>query len=283
MDHAEVLDRLETAFLSPGSLPALHSDDSEEARAVRAHLAICSDCAVEHRAWQLAGVAMGANVPETLKAPTGARERTLAAVAMTGALRPAGATSGPLGELSVSNAGPHGPSAPAAPVPPARPATPRPGVLAIAAAFAAALFLAGAVLGGPLGLVSREAPDTSVADAQAAAVASAVDRVLKQPEHMMVPLVDAAGSTGGSILFDPASRELVVVSQSLESIPEGREYGCYLEREGQRIRVGRLKVVGDAAYWMGPMDEPADAGRSGDRFVVVRDDRPEAPVLSGGF
>lgn len=283
MDHAEVLDRLEAAFLRPGGLPALRSGDSEDARAVRAHLATCSDCAVEHQAWQLAGFAMGANVPETLRAPTGARERILAAVAMTGVVRPADATSGRLGGLSVSMAGQHGPSAPAALGPTARPATPRPSVLAIAAAFAAALFLAGAVLGGPLGLVSREAPDTSVADAQAAAVASAVDRLLQQPEHMMVPLVDAAGSSGGSVLFDPASRELVVVSQALESIPEGREYGCYLERDGQRIRVGRLKVVGGAAYWMGPMDEPVDAGRRGDRFVVVRDDRPEAPVLSGAF
>jgi hypothetical protein len=266
MDHAEVLDRLEAAFLTPGGLPALHVDGSDEATSLRAHLATCRECAVEHRAWQVAGFAMGANVPETLRAPTGARERTLAAVATTGVAR---ATSAPI--------------EPAALVPPGRVATPRPRVLAIAAAIAAAIFLAGAVLGGPLGLVSQEGPDTSVADARVAAVASAVDRVLQQPEHMIVALVDAAGVSGGSVLFDPMSRELVVVSQALEVIPEGREYGCFLEREGQRIRVGRLQVVGDAAYWMGPMDAPRDAGRSGDRFVVVRDDRPEAPVLSGGF
>jgi hypothetical protein len=280
MDHAEVLDRLEAAFLTPGGLPALHVDRSDEATSLRAHLATCWECAVEHRAWEVAGFAMDANVPETLRAPSGARERTLAAVATTGVARAASAPMRPPTDLRLSTSAP---IEPAALVPPGRVATPRPRVLAIAAAFAAAIFLAGAVLGGPLGLVSQEGPDTSVADARVAAVASAVDRVLQQPEHMIVALVDAAGVSGGSVLFDPMSRELVVVSQALEVIPEGREYGCFLEREGQRIRVGRLQVVGDAAYWMGPMDAPRDAGRSGDRFVVVRDDRPEAPVLSGGF
>jgi hypothetical protein len=280
MDHAEVLDRLEAAFLTPGGLPALHVDGSDEATSLRAHLATCWECAVEHRAWEVAGFAMDANVPETLRAPSGARERTLAAVATTGVARAASAPMRSPTDLRLSTSAP---IEPAALVPPGRVATPRPRVLAIAAAFAAAIFLAGAVLGGPLGLVSQEGPDTSVADARVAAVASAVDRVLQQPEHMIVALVDAAGVSGGSVLFDPMSRELVVVSQALEAIPEGREYGCFLEREGQRIRVGRLQVVGDAAYWMGPMDAPSDAGRRGDRFVVVRDDRPEAPVLSGGF
>lgn len=280
MEHAEVLDRLEAGFLAPGGLASLEAVHSEEAVAVRVHLASCPDCSAEHRAWQTAGWAMAASTPETLRAPDGARERTLAAVAMTGVPRPEGGSAASAAELPVSPPAHLGSIAAERAT---RSATPRPAVLAIAAAFAAALFLAGAVLGGPLGLVSQEAADTSVADAQAAAVAAAVDRVLQQPEHVMVPLIDASGATGGSVLFDPDTRELVVVSQSLESIPDEREYGCFLEREGERIRVGRLKSVGDAAYWMGPMDEPGDAGRRGDRFVVVRDDRPEVPVLSGGF
>lgn len=268
MNHAEVLDRLEASLLEPGGVAALDADRSAEAGAIRSHLAACQECAAEHRAWQLADLIMAQNVPDTLAAPAGARERVLSAVALTGAPRPLG---GSLGS-----------PVPAPMVATSRAATPRPAMLTIAAAFAAALFLAGAVLGGPLGLVSREA-DTSVADARVAAVAAAVDRVLQSPERRLVQLVDAAGSGAGSVLFDPDSRELVVVSRSLQPLPEGREYVCFLEREGKRIRVGRLRVVGDAAYWMGPLDEPPDAGRSGDLFLVIRDDQPEMPVLSGGF
>lgn len=283
MDHAEVLDRLELAFLAPGGPTVLDADPSEEATAIRVHLAACRDCAAEHRAWQLAAAAMAVNVPDTLIAPAGARERTLAAVATTGVPRPIGgmvpAVALPGGSL------PSGALPAVLPViaPASRASAPRPAVLALAAAFAAALFLAGAVLGGPLGLVSRDDGDAVVTDTLAATMASAIDRVLQQPGHRMVPLVDASGAAGGSVLFDPGSRELVVVSRALEALPEGRQYGCFLEREGERTRVGRLKVVGDAAFWMGPMVEPGDAGRSGDRFVVVRDDRPETPVLSGGF
>ena len=99
MDHAEVLDRLEAAFLTPGGLPALHVDGSDEATSLRAHLATCWECAVEHRAWEVAGFAMDANVPETLRAPSGARERTLAAVATTGVARAASAPMRPPTDL----------------------------------------------------------------------------------------------------------------------------------------------------------------------------------------
>lgn len=289
MDHAEVLDRLEASFLEPGGLTALDTDPSEEAAAMRGHLRDCPACAAEHRAWHLAAWAMAENVPDTLNAPVGARERTLAAVADTGVARPLSRPvpfDSPAVALRSSDAPPViAPSSATLPlaVRASRAATPRPTVLALAAAFAAALFLAGAVLGGPLGLVSQEPGSVEVTDSQAAAVALAVNRVLQQPDHLAVPLVDGAGAAGGSVLFDPASRELVVVSQALEAIPEGSEYGCYLERDGERTRVGRLKVVGDAAFWMGPMAEPSDAGRRGDRFVVVREDRPEEPVLSGEF
>lgn len=289
MDHAEVLDRLEATFLEPGGPGALDAEPSEEAAAIREHLRGCPSCAAEQRAWQVAAWAMAENVPETLGAPVDARERILATVAETGVARP---VSGPMPFEAPPVALPSAalwavaappPATQPLAVPASRAATPRPTVLVLAAAFAAALFLAGAVLGGPLGLVSQDPSNVAVTDARAAALAAAVDRVLQQPDHMTVSLVDGAGAAGGSVLFDPDSRELVVVSQALEAIPEGIEYGCYLERDGQRTRVGRLKVVGDAAFWMGPMAEPADAGRSGDRFVVVRDDRPEAPVLSGGF
>ncbi len=282
MDHAEVLDRLEAAFLEPGGLAALDAEPSEEAAAIREHLGGCPGCAAERRAWHIAGWAMADNVPDTLSAPLAARARILAAVAGTGVARPVSG-SVPFGAPPVASHSSVTPLVVPAGIPGSRSATPRPAMLALAAAFAAALFLAGAVLGGPLGLVSDDRNDVAVIDTQAAAVAAAVHRVLQRPEHVTVPLVDAAGEAGGSVLFDPASSELVVVSEALEAIPEGREYGCFLERDGERTRVGRLKVVGDAAFWMGPMTEPADAGRSGDRFVVVRDDRPEVPVLSGGF
>lgn len=279
MIHAEALDRLEAAFLAPGGWPALEAGATEDAAAIREHLAGCPDCAAEQRAWHVAGWALAENVPDTLRAPAGARERTLAAVADTAVTRPVRVLATPPSDPPPSATPLVVPASMRAP----RPSTPRPAVLALAAAFAAALFLAGAVLGGPLGLVSQDPHDVAVTDTQAAAVASAVDRVLQQPEHVTVPLLDAAGAAGGSVLFDPDSRQLVVLSEALEPVPAGSEYGCYLERDGERTRVGRLKVVDDAAFWMGPMAEPADAGRSGDRFVVIRDDRPEAPVLSGGF
>ena len=65
----------------------------------------------------------------------------------------------------------------------------------------------------------------------------------------------------GSLVFSPATTELVVVSYGLTNPPAGQEYRCWVEVNGQRERVGKMFFSNDLAYWAG--DVPAVSGLSG--------------------
>lgn len=263
MDHAEVLDRLEAAFLSPGKLSSIDSDRSPAGVELRTHLDSCDVCAAEYQAWRVAGQAMAAAAPDTLRVPDEARARVLAAVAATGSRRTAArvADEPRVGRRSV---------------------VPRVSWLATAAAAGAVIFLIGAFLGGPLGLApTATAPATP--QAVPVSVAIAMDEVLREAGHREITLLGTGGTPGGTLLVDAAGHEIVVVSTALAPAPEGSQYDCYLERNGARTRVGRMHWDEGLAYWVGSMDEPADAGRSGDRFIVVLDSVPDMPALTGQF
>jgi hypothetical protein len=136
------------------------------------------------------------------------------------------------------------------------------------------IFVVGAFLGGPLGLVARPSPQVPVA------VAAAADRILQRPDHRAVTLHTASGEAGGSVVFDPGSRELVVLSGRLPEPAEGQRYQCYLERDGERTRIGPMIEAGEFYFWAGAVSEPEDALRPGDRFLVVDEASGEA-VLTG--
>lgn len=263
MEHAEVLDALEAAFLAPGKLAALETDRSPRVVEIRAHLDACDACAAEYQAWRTAAAAMAAATPDTMRAPEEARARVLAAVAATGARRTA--TRGE-DDLRTRRRGP----------------VPRVPWLATAAAAGVVIFVIGAFLGGPLGLTpGTGAPSSTPALPETVAVA--MDRVLAQAGHREITLVSSTGQPSGTLLVDAAGDEVVVVSTALMPAPAGSNYDCFMERNGVRTRVGLMHWDDGLAYWVGPIDEPPGAGRTGDRFVVVLDSAPTVDALVGQF
>ncbi len=304
MDHAEVLDRLEAAFVGPGKLAALEADTSPEGAALREHLESCVACAQEYRAWRAAARALDLVTPDSVHAPTEARARILAAVAGSAratqrgsvpAAQPA-ATPISLPVAAVPAAQPAAmpaatsasqavsaeagvPHVDDAPTPFRRPAAPRPAWIGLAAAAAVIVFLAGAFLAGPLGL----SPAGEAPDGVPVVVTAAMDRILQQPDHREITLADAAGHASGTLLLDPGAHQIVVLSSALAAAPTGKTYDCYLDRNGQRTWVGQMDSTDGFAYWAGPLADPAGAGQSGDRFEVVLGDASAAPMLSGQF
>ena len=57
----------------------------------------------------------------------------------------------------------------------------------------------------------------------------------------------------GSLVFSPATSELVVVATGLTPPPEGQEYRCWVEQNGDREGVGKMFFSDDLAYWIGPV------------------------------
>lgn len=171
-----------------------------------------------------------------------------------------------------------GTTAPGAPQAGTRRAAPVPGLgrfLGLAAA-AVALLAAGAALGGPLGLVPAPAPAPSVAPGAAAApLLGAAADLLELPGQLTVPFTDAAGEPAGAVILAPGSGRLIAVTRALP--PGADAWVVVLERDGMRTRIGPLERAADpdaggaVAWWIGPLPEtlPVDAGRAGDRILVL--------------
>ena len=86
--------------------------------------------------------------------------------------------------------------------------------------------------------------------------------VTGEPDAQRVALTGVTDpKLDGSLVFSPATTELVVVSYDLANPPAGQEYRCWVEVNGQRERVGKMFFSNDLAYWAG--DVPAVSGLSG--------------------
>ena len=140
--------------------------------------------------------------------------------------------------------------------------------------------MAGALLGGPLGLT----PQSDTASAELARVVAAAGDALAESGHTVAALQTADGSPGGAVIASPSSGELIVMSRALPPLENGRRYACLMIRDGTRTKVGYMHFSGNVSYWAGPVKDPADAGQPGDEFVVVPDDAiTQPPTLSGTF
>ena len=77
--------------------------------------------------------------------------------------------------------------------------------------------------------------------------------VSAEPDAEHVALAGVSDpNLSGSLVFSPATAELVVVAEGLTEPPAGLEYRCWVEVDGTRHGVGKMFFGGDLAYWVGP-------------------------------
>jgi anti-sigma-K factor RskA len=288
MEHDEALERIEIAAAEPEGLERLMAGDTADAAAVAGHLAGCAACTAElARIRRTAAVVR--EVVRTLPDPE-LRARTLAFVRETGVPRGAAA-------------------APAQPVLPTIVATPAPVEATAPVSFddarrrrstsrlrsavtvlAAALVIA--VGGGVLAYRSLSTSTTETIDQQAKeievleATTRATLAVSAQPDAERIALAptSASGEAAGTLLYSPSTGELVAVASGLEPAPAGSEYGCWIEVDGTRTRIGKMYGAGDVWAWAGPVDGLADvpAGATfGVSLAPVGGGGDATPVLTG--
>jgi len=284
MDHAEARELLELAAIEPGGIDRLMAGDTAEAAAVAAHLAGCRACTEEFGRLRRAAVVIR-GVFRSMPPPD-LRERTLAFVAAVGRDRammqaPAVAPARTLGQQAPSSAS--SASLASLPVSSPRRRPPNAWLAAAAVAVLVAIGLTAAVVGG-----ARDADikERSAVVAALARVTAASLRIEGEPDSERVALAAIDGSGAwGTILFSPGRRELVVVTEGLAPPPAGREYRCWLETNGGRIRVGKMFFGGGFAYWVGPVEALSNLGPEARFGVSLVDatapDAPGQPVLVG--
>lgn len=265
VDHAEVRERLADAASEIGWQDRLAA---EEGRELREHLAGCVTCRADAAAWTRTTDALRAAAPladaRELAGSTALsgdlRARTIALVRAAGVQR---------------DGAPRAAPAPAAPreayaQPPAFLASGRTRWpwrrLGVLAAAAAVVLLAGGATGLQL-IGQRDQAQADVADLTH--LTATLDQVLSDPSRQVVTLASApGGGPGGTVAWSAASSELVVISDALAPAPEGQLYRCWVERNGVRTSVGRMRFTGSIAYWAGQMDSWGGTLAHGDRFGV---------------
>jgi Anti-sigma-K factor rskA len=270
MDHPEARELLELAAVEPGGLDRLMAGDTPAAAALAGHLAGCPDCTAALARLRRDAVVIASVVRST--PPPALRDRTLEYVRQLGRDR----SPAPVAPAVVDLADAHR----------ADPRS-RGRRAALVAGLAAALIAAVAGTG-----LILDARNQSLIAQQAEIVAalskvtSSTLRLEAQPDARRVELAGGPGSTAtGSILFSPASRELVVVASGLTEPAAGWELRCWLEVDGRRDPVGRMYFGGELSYWVGQVDRLAAIG-SDARFGVslVNEDGTSVdgdPVLTG--
>ncbi len=272
-DHAEVRERLELAAVEPGGLDRLAAGDTPDAALIAGHLAGCPSCSDEAR--RLARLSPLVRDAALTFPPDDLRERTLSLVREVGRPR-AGASAAAASVATVGVAAPESATDSWTAAPASRAARRRTvrWPAAIAAVVAFALLVGGGVFA--LGAAQRlQAESAALAELNTATL-----RVSALPDATRVDLVDAKGaqeSSQGTLLFSPATAELVISAPSLTQPSAGQRYACWITRpDGSRARMGDMEFGGGLAYWTGWDDKLHDAG-PGTKFgvtLVGADGRP---------
>ncbi|HEY3334109.1 MAG TPA: hypothetical protein VGK16_02640 [Candidatus Limnocylindrales bacterium] len=289
MEHADALERIEIAAAEPDGLDRLMAGDTAEAASIAGHLAGCPDCTAElariRRASAIARDVIGAAPDPSLRA------RTLAYVQAAGVPRGTGAAVRPAGAPEPGAATP-GAAAPIT-IDSLRERRTMTRLRLAVAGLAAALVI---TLGGGALLYRNAASTADAAIARQSdevaileATSRATLRVTAQPDARRVAL--AATSTGpaaalGTLLFSPSTGELVAVATDLVPEAAGQEYGCWVEVDGVRTRLGKMYWAGDLWTWAGPVgglrDLPAGA-TFGVSLGPVGGGTESTPVLAGSL
>lgn len=240
MDHAEAREALELAAIEPGGLDRLMAGDIPEAAAVAGHLAGCDACTTELDRLRRAEPLLR-DVIRTTPSPE-LRARTLDFVRARGVAR---------GAVTVPATTPAAVMAPAVTAADGVRSTRRsalPWVAAIAAAVLLSVVATNLLIGGRLDQQQRAIRGLE-------AVTAATIGITAEPDARRVVLTSTGGDASGSLLFSPATRELVVVARGLERPPDGQEFRCWLAIDGERQVIGRMFFANELAYWVG--DTPA--------------------------
>jgi uncharacterized membrane protein YgdD (TMEM256/DUF423 family) len=288
MEHDDALERIEIAAAEPGGLERLMAGDTADGAAVAGHLAGCAACTAElARIRRSAAVAH--EVIRTQPDPA-LRERTLAFVRQAGVARgpvPAVTASNPAvaaGTTAVPGGATGSPADAVAEPPPGvarRAGAPAPalepvslarerrrregrGLRAAVAVLAAALVIA--VGAGAVAYRSLSADLTATTAEQAhqidvlEATTRATLAISAAPDAVRVPLTatPGGGDAVGTLLFSPSSGDLVAVASDLVPEQAGQEYGCWIEVDGTRTRIGKMYWAGDLGAWAGPVPGIAD-------------------------
>jgi hypothetical protein len=289
MDHEGTREQLELAALEPGGLERLMAGDTATAQAVAAHLAGCASCSDELVRLGRASALIREGVREL--PPPDLNARTLAAIRIEGVQRPLVAAAVPSVAVARDVLAPIPTTRESVALPVAAvPARNRPSrgqvigwfgaiVAAVVLSVVATTFLIGSRVDGQL------AAQNATVEALEKLTTATLD-VTGQPDAQRVALTGVTDpKLDGSLVFSPATTELVVVSYDLANPPAGQEYRCWVEVNGQRQRVGKMFFSNDLAYWAG--DVPAVSGLSGAAtFGVSLVDASgqsieTAPVLAG--
>ena len=244
MDHDATREQLELAAAEPGGLERLMAGDTPAAQAVAAHLAGCPACTDELARLERAAGVIAQVVRE--QPPVDLRERTLAAVRAAGVPRgPARAgTAAPVALGSAAASADHGPA------PANRGRAALGWVAAIAAAVVISVIATTVIVGGR---IDEELSAQAIEIDALERVTIATLEVTAEPDVRRVALGGAEPAVAGSLVFSPSTSELVVVATGLTPPPDGQEYRCWVELEGDREGVGKMFFSDDLAYWIGPV------------------------------
>ncbi len=282
MEHADALERIEIAAVEPDGLERLMAGDTPDAAAVAGHLAGCLSCTAElariRRASALAGEAIRSLPDPAL------RVRTLSFVRALGRDRSA--------VIPAPSAGPAPASGPAPSVEP-----PRAPVSIDAARGGGRRFalvsvpIAAVLIAGVLGFAAAgvvRAPVTDTQDREIAVLSAITQTSLRIEQradatHVVLASVDGGTDVTGILLFSPSDGRLVMVAKGLAPAPDGHEYGCWVEVNGERRRIGRMYAAGEVEGWAGPVDGLADlpAGALFGVSLVPVGGGAGEPVLTG--
>jgi hypothetical protein len=254
MDHADAIELMDLAAVEPGGLDRLMAGDTTESGAVAGHLAGCPACAAE-----LVRVRRTAAIVRDViaAAPDPAlRERTLAFVREVGRDRSAGTVEPAASEVRATGPVLLTAASPSrAPiVDTVRPAASRRSWLRYGA-IAAALVLA---TGIGFSAATVSSPEQRLGyEIQALEDATQMTMLLEaQPDRQRVVLAATAagGSATGTLLFSPSTGGLVMIAEGLPALAPGEEYGCWVEVNGTKTRIGRMYPGGYLQAWAGTVD-----------------------------
>ena len=277
MDHDATREQLELAAAEPGGLDRLMAGDTATAQAVAAHLAGCPACTDELARLERAAGVIAQVVRE--QPPADLRERTLATVRAAGVQRgPEGTgTTAAVALRSAAASAGHGPTAAG------RGRAALGWVAAIAATVVISVIATTVIVGGRIDeQLSAQATEIEALER----VTIATLQVTADTGARRVALGGAVPAVSGSLVFSPSTSELVVVATGLTPPPDGQEYRCWVEQEGDREGVGKMFFSADLAYWIGPA--PAVVGLLGDAsfgvtLVTLDGSADGQDVLVGGF